>query len=139
MRTGTYPDTPRAAARRRRILAATATTLLLRWSTAALARESITAGEAAKHVGEMATVCGTVASAKYVAGSKGQPTFLNLDKAYPDQVFTALIWGDDRGRFSSPPEMAYDGKKLCVSGVIETYKGKPQIVVRDPKQMVDRK
>ena len=70
---------------------------------------------------------------------EGQPTFVNLDKAYPDQPFTVVIWGDDRPRFSSPPEVAFDGKRICVSGVIETFRGKPQIVVHDPKQIVEGK
>lgn len=139
MRTRTFPDSPRAAARRRRIVVATATTLLLCWCRPVIARESISASQAAKHVGETTTVCGMVASAKYVPGSKGQPTFLNLDEPYPDQPFTVVVWGDDRGRFSSPPEVAFDGKRICVTGLIETYKQKPQIVVRDPKQVVDGK
>lgn len=129
--------TMKAAARRQTILAITVTCLLLSWCAVAVARDSISASEAAQHVGETATVCGTVASAKYVTTSKGQPTFLNLDEAYPNQPFTAVIWGDNRGGFSSPPEVAFEGKRICVSGVIETYKAKPQIVVRDPKQIVE--
>lgn len=128
-----------AAARRRQVLAITVTCVVVGWCAAAVARASISASEAAKHVGETTTVCGMVASAKYVPGSKGQPTFLNLDKPYPDQPFTVVVWGDDRGRFSSPPEVAFDGKRICVTGLIETYKQKPQIVVRDPKQVVDGK
>jgi len=46
----------------------------------------LTADEAAHHIGETATVCGTIASASYASHSKGQPTFLNLDKAYPNQT-----------------------------------------------------
>jgi hypothetical protein len=48
----------------------------------------ITAAEAKDHVGEVRTVCGKVASARYAAQSKGQPTFLNLDEPYPKEVFT---------------------------------------------------
>ena len=47
------------------------------------------------------TVCGIVASAHYAASSKGQPTFVNLDKPYPNQIFTVLIWGSDRGNRSA--------------------------------------
>ena len=35
--------------------------------------------EARAHVGEHATVCGTVASGHYAMRSGGRPTFLNLD------------------------------------------------------------
>ena len=53
------------------------------------AEHTISAAEASKHVGEKATVCGVVASASYASRTKGQPTFLNLDKPYPDAIFTA--------------------------------------------------
>jgi len=65
--------------------------LLIGFVEAAGARSTVSAADAASHVGETATVCGTVASAKYSAQSRGSPTFLNLDKAYPNQVFTAVI------------------------------------------------
>jgi hypothetical protein len=42
-----------------------------------------------------ATVCGKVVSTHYAKSSKGEPTFLNLDEAYPNEVFTILIWGPD--------------------------------------------
>src|SRR6266849_2261159 len=53
-----------------------------------------TAMEAKDHIGEQATVCGKVTSTRYAATTRGKPTFLNLDKAYPSQVFTILIWGE---------------------------------------------
>lgn len=124
---------------RRRVITVVAALCMFGWCAGAFGGDSISASESAQHVGETATVCGTVASAKYVTTSKGQPTFLNLDKAYPNQLFTAVIWGDDRGRFQSPPEVAFDGKRICVSGVIATFRGKPQIVVRDPKQIGESK
>lgn len=96
----------------------------------------ISAAEAAQHVGEVAEVCGRVASAAHIAAVKGQPTFLNLDRPYPDQPFNVVIWGSARSRFDTPPERAFDGKEICVTGLIETYRGKPQIVVSDPEQIV---
>jgi hypothetical protein len=92
----------------------------------------LSAREAARHIGELATVCGTVASARYAARSRGQPTFLNFDQPYPNQLFTVVIWGDARRAFPEPPERAYEGKRICVSGRIESYRGLPQIVVQSP-------
>ena len=54
--------------------------------------------EAQKHVGENTCVCGIVASTHYASHSKSQPTFLNLDKSYPNQPFTAVIFGNDRSK-----------------------------------------
>ncbi len=46
----------------------------------ALAQKKPSAAEAKDRVGETATVCGSVVSTRYAASTKGQPTFLNLDK-----------------------------------------------------------
>lgn len=95
----------------------------------------IPAAEAAHHVGELATVCGHVASAAHITSVKGAPTFLNVGRPYPDQDFTAVIWESARARFERPPERMFDRKSICVTGRIETYRGRPQIVVDDPEQI----
>jgi len=59
----------------------------------ALAATWLAAQDAADHIDEVATVCGAVASTNFAIRSKGQPTYLNLDRPYPNQVFTILIWG----------------------------------------------
>jgi hypothetical protein len=102
-----------------------------------LAAAELTSQQAASHVGENTTVCGTVASANYSVRTKGQPTFLNLDRPYPQQVFTILIWGTDRAKFGTP-EVQFMGKRLCATGKIELYKGKPEIVATDPAQLTVR-
>jgi len=99
------------------------------------AQERISPTEASKYVGKPTIVCGQVASATFAARSRGRPTFLNLDRPYPNQIFTAFIWGENRGKFPTPPEKAYSGKKICVTGTISSYRGQPQIVVRDPGQI----
>src|SRR5271169_5047290 len=71
---------------------------------AALAQKKLTAAEAKEHFGDNATVCGEVVSTRYAASSKGQPTFLNLDKPYPNQIFTVVIWGSNRSKFKTPEE-----------------------------------
>lgn len=95
----------------------------------------IPAAEASRHVGERATVCGEVASTRYAPSVDGEPTFLNLGRPYPDQVFTALIWGDDRPRFGRPPEEHFRARRICVTGKIGSYRGTPQIIVRQPGQI----
>ena len=102
-------------------------------SIGAVNAASLTTEEASKHVGENGTVCGTVSSAHYAPRSRGQPTFLNLDKPYPNPSFTAVIWGDDRAKFGEPERL--QGKRICVNGPIRLYRGAPEIIVRDPKQL----
>ena len=98
-------------------------------------KPEITAAEAKNHVGEFKTVVGTVVSGKYLSRSKGKPTFINLDKPYPNQIFTILIWGSDRSKFKQPPESLYYGKKIAVTGMIIDYKGVFEIIVRNPSQI----
>ena len=91
----------------------------------------LTAAEAKDHVGENATVCGKVASTRYAVTTRGKPTFLNLDKPYPNPIFTVLIWGESREKFGTPEEK-YRDKQVCVTGKITEYRGAPEIVTNDP-------
>jgi DNA/RNA endonuclease YhcR with UshA esterase domain len=113
---------------------ALAASMVLLLATSIVAQKKLTAGEAKEHFGETATVCGQVVSTRYADSTKGQPTFLNLDKPYPNQVFTIVIWGDHRSKFGKP-EDGFKGKRICVSGKITAYAGLPEIVVEDPKQV----
>lgn len=113
-------------------------TVLLFTSVAAAQTSKITAHEAKDHVGEIQTVCGKVASTHFAPGSKGQPTFLNLDGPYPKEVFTVLIWGSDRPKFGTP-ETKYQDANVCVTGKITSYRGKPEIIATEPSQIVQQK
>lgn len=94
--------------------------------------QSISATDAKSHVGEKATVCGKVASERTATGSKGEPTFINLDVAYPNQVFTILIWGEDRPKVGTLPS---EGSRVCATGTIQDYRGVPEVVVRNREQL----
>ena len=96
---------------------------------------SIDAFAASSSVGQRTTVCGDVADTRYASGSRGQPTFLNFERAYPNHVFTVVIWGDERSKFPSRPESHYSSKNVCATGLIETFDGKPQIIAREPSQL----
>ena len=96
----------------------------------------LAAADAKAHVGEQATVCGVVKSARWASNSNRRPTFLNLDEAYPKQLFTVVIFEENRGKFTPPPETQFDKKRICVSGKIEDFRGTPEIVVSEPTQIV---
>jgi DNA/RNA endonuclease YhcR with UshA esterase domain len=99
-----------------------------------LAQMKLSATQAKDHIGETATVCGNVVSTRYAVSSKSQPTFLNLDKPYPNQVFTILIWGSNRAKFGRP-EVDYKDKHICVTGKITEYHGTPEIIADDPREI----
>jgi hypothetical protein len=94
--------------------------------------ETLTAAQAKAHEGENATVCGIVASEHTAMRSRGEPTFINLDSAYPNQVFTIMVWGDDKVNVGALPRM---GGHACATGLIKDYRGVPEIVVRSGEQL----
>jgi len=96
---------------------------------ATTAAQTITAAEASQHVGVRTTVCGQIASEHTATNSRGTPTFINLDKPYPDRVFTVRVWGSDRASVGAIPSSGM----LCATGVITSYRGRPEIVVKDTK------
>jgi hypothetical protein len=96
-----------------------------------LAQHRIGSVQGKDYVGQVATVCGKVAGVHQAMRSRGQPTFINLDAAYPNQIFTILIWGNDRPKFGNL-EQEYADKQLCITGVISSYRGIPEIVTTSP-------
>jgi len=107
------------------------------WSGASsVVQGQYTADQASSHVGEKATVCGTVASTKHASSSNGRPTFLNFDKPYPNHKFTVVIWGSERSLFPASPESFYRNKSVCAIGLIEWYGTKTQIVALTESQLV---
>jgi hypothetical protein len=94
----------------------------------------LTTIQATKHIGEEATVCGVVVGSYYSKKSKGKPTFINLDRAYPNQKFTIVIWGEDREYFKNS-ENQFNRKNIYVTGHINSYKGVPQMTIYTPSQI----
>lgn len=89
--------------------------------------QTLTTSEAAKHIGEKQTVCGEIADVHTATNSKGSPTFINLDRSYPHQAFTLLVWSEDK---QSVGELPMTGR-ICASGTISQYRGSPEIVLHD--------
>lgn len=98
-------------------------------------RIQISAYEAADLAGSVADVCGYAVSAEYLEEVGGSPTFINFEQDHPEQVFTAVIWGDRRGAWRQPPERRYARRDVCVTGRIQIYEGKPQVIVHSPDQI----
>jgi hypothetical protein len=77
-------------------------------------QQKITSTDAKPHVGEQATVCGDVSGIHYASRTKGEPTFINLDKPYPNQVFTILIWGSESGEVRQSGGSVYRKAIVCL-------------------------
>lgn len=90
------------------------------------------------HAGEIRIVEGVIVGTYYAEESGGRPTFLDFHDPY-EGYFTALIWGEDRDKFIQAfppnPETYFKNKKVQIEGLIETYKGVPEIILNDPSQI----
>lgn len=109
----------------------------LGWPTAYVRADPLAPLDAASHIGEVATICGLVASTNYIPQATGAPTFLDFGSAYPKATFTALILGRDRARFGTP-EATLKGKQVCVTGEIQVHGGRAQVVLTRPDQLSEK-
>ncbi|MDB4923979.1 hypothetical protein [Mucilaginibacter sp.] len=94
---------------------------------------TITAKEAAKHLNEKVTVCDQIFGGKFLSGSN--LTLIDVGGSHPNELLTLIIKGDDRKKFKTAPEEDLKGKKVCITGQVIDYKGKPEIVITDPEQI----
>jgi hypothetical protein len=94
--------------------------------------QALTTAQAKAHEGENGTVCGVIAGERTASTSRGAPTFINLDSLYPKQVFTILVWGEDR---KSVGELPSTGSRVCATGLIKDYRGVPEIEVKSKGQL----
>jgi micrococcal nuclease len=85
--------------------------------------------EAQKYIGQTVTVCGKIFTARFLEQANKQPTLLNMGAAFPNQPFTVVLFGESRVNFSYKPEEFLNGKEICVTGLVQEYKGKPQMII----------
>jgi DNA/RNA endonuclease YhcR with UshA esterase domain len=93
------------------------------------APKKIGTAEAIKHYDEELAVTGKVAQVTV------RPTivYLNLDKAFPDSPFTAVIFARSTNGFGDLSKLK--GKDVEVNGKIAKYHDKPQIVLESTNQL----
>ena len=85
------------------------------------------------YIGKLATVCGRISGTHVTKSGK---ILINFGGEYPNELFTAVIMEDDTAKFTDyNPAKFPDNKKICVRGRIVDYKGKPEIIIRNPSQI----
>ena len=77
-------------------------------------------------------ICGTVVSTH--KSRKGH-IFINLDKSFPNQIFTATIWKSNIVNFSYKPEVFLINKQVCIKGKVKDYQGTPSIYPENEKKI----
>jgi len=92
----------------------------------------IDACQAGNYLGKEVIVEGKIASAYR---SKTNTVFLNFEKPYPNQCFTAVIFSSDQYKFIDSLEKYYANKTVRIKGIIKEYKQKPEIILKNPLQI----
>jgi hypothetical protein len=92
--------------------------------------ETISAADAGNYIGKKEVVCSVVYQVKELSSV----SFLDLGANYPDNPLTIVVFARDMGKFTSGLEI-YDHKKICVTGTIREYKGKPEIIITSPPEI----
>ncbi len=77
-------------------------------------------------------VCGTVVSTK--KHKKGH-VFIDLDKKFPNQVFSVTIFESSVKNFDYQPELFLLNEKVCFTGNIGEYNGVPNMIIEHSKQV----
>lgn len=90
---------------------------------------TIGSAEAAKWIGKQVVVTGVVAQVSI----RPSLVFLNFDKSFPSNVFTAIIRNKNTNEFENL--LALRGKAVSVKGQIRDYNGKPEMELTRKSQL----
>ncbi len=90
---------------------------------------TIGTAQAAQWIGKQAVVTGVVAQVSF----RPSLVFLNFDKAYPRNLFTAIIRSRSTNEFENLP--ALQGKAVSVKGWVRNYNGKPEMELTGKAQL----
>ncbi|QIF03493.1 hypothetical protein [Roseimicrobium sp. ORNL1] len=93
---------------------------------------ALTPEEAMKHEGERGTVEGLIV--KVGSSSRGN-LFLNMGAPFPNHTFSGVISKPSVEKLGKDYIMSLEGKYIRVTGDITIFKGKPEILVDDKKQI----
>jgi endonuclease G len=85
--------------------------------------------QAKYHIGNSATICGTVVSTRRTA--KANAIYLNLDRVHPNQNFYATVWDYNGPNFHYDPENFLMNKQVCITGKLTMYDEIPRISVNN--------
>ena len=105
--------------------------LMVPWLLAqAFSGDVLDAKTAAAKPGEKVVIEDTV---REVTITDSGTVFLNFGAAYPEEVLTAVVMKDTRGRFSGVE--TWNGKKVRIEGEVSNHQGHRRIILRERGQI----
>jgi bisphosphoglycerate-independent phosphoglycerate mutase (AlkP superfamily) len=93
--------------------------------------EVISWEDADKFYGKIVTVEGIIVATR----NTGRVCFLNFHRNWR-RYLTLVIFASDFYKFPDNPEIYYLNKKVRVRGLIKEYQGKPEIILKNPDQII---
>jgi endonuclease G len=95
-------------------------------------KNTLNSMEADLFMDKKACVCGMVVSTRKTNGGS---VFFNFDEKFPNHTFSGSVWASNIKNFSYDPEIEFLGKKICITGKITDFKGKPTMTVEHGKKV----
>jgi hypothetical protein len=103
--------------------------------------DTITAENASLQIGQQVIVKAKVLTVFYAKNSNGKPTFLNLDKDFPNNPIAVIIFEKELKKLKIDATQ-YKSKTIIVKGKVEwykdeekPYKNKPSIIIYNNEQI----
>lgn len=94
-------------------------------------KNGIDVKDADDYVGKKVTVCTRVFSIR----STDVITQISVGAKYPNNPLTVIIFSKNYSKFKMPLTDLFIEKNICIEGTVTVYKGNPQIIIEDPKDI----
>ncbi|TDH17804.1 hypothetical protein EXU57_24755 [Segetibacter sp. 3557_3] len=85
--------------------------------------------QAAQRIGDTISTCGKIYSVRYIERGNTRLTLLSMGNTFPNQLLTVVIPVDVRKKLNYKPEDSLNNQQICVTGKIEEFQGKPQVLI----------
>jgi DNA/RNA endonuclease YhcR with UshA esterase domain len=92
----------------------------------------IPAENSISYLGKKVTVCDKVYSVRYT----NTITQISVGGKYPNNPITVIIFSKSYPNFKGVIEDMFKDKNICVKGKVEEYRGKAQIIIEKPEDIV---
>ena len=103
-----------------------------------ISQDTIIPSQAISYIGKTVCVKGKVVGSFYAEGTPEKPTFLHLNKKFPENEIDVFIFDDDRKKINFN-RLIYKGKTVVICGEMEwmknQYEEKPGLKIKELSQI----
>jgi hypothetical protein len=95
-------------------------------------KNGVQVADAANYVGKTITTCSRVFGIR----TSEKVSLLNLGDKYPKGLLTVVIFAKDRVNFKGNIEDLFTDKNICVTGKVQLFNNKAEIIVTNPQDII---